>query len=588
MALGDDWVSASRTRNYLQRDPLIDWLDRFGESHGFSRDDLEPGYDERTDFLKFVFAKGQQFETEVIDYLTELIGGAVRIAWSPADVANPAKADETLSAMRSGTRLILQGVLHDPSSRTYGAPDILLRSDVLGRLFPEALPYEEIHIAAPAVSEHWHYRAIDIKFTTLHLTAKSHAARGHSAYMAQVYVYNRALGSVQGYLPPAGFLLGRGWEQRGERGKSCMERLAPVEQHFASKDFVLADAVEEAVGWIRRMRRQGDSWSPLTTHDVTELRPNMSNTEDAPWHSAKRRIASQTGELTILWNVGPNLRDSALASGLSGLWDPRCSASSIGLTGDVRPAILDAIIDINRPGSTALIRPACVTAGRDVWSAAPPLEFFVDFETVTNLDDDFSRIPEQNGQTLITMIGVGHIEADRWHFAQFAVAELTEAAEANAIDDWLAHMEMIRARVWPNGNPVVYHWSHAETSTLDSAYNAARIRHSERRWPTPNWFDLLSEVVRAEPMVVKGAFGFGLKAVAKALHSHGLIQTTWSDTSVDGLGAMVGTWWAAAEAKRLGCDMNSIDLIREIGAYNEIDCRAMAEVLMLLRGPTTA
>ena len=63
----DEWVSASSTRNHVLDDPLLDWLDRHGEHQGFERD-ADP--DERTDFLTFIFRKGNEFENAVVELLS--------------------------------------------------------------------------------------------------------------------------------------------------------------------------------------------------------------------------------------------------------------------------------------------------------------------------------------------------------------------------------------------------------------------------------------------------------------------------------------------------------------------------------------
>ena len=39
-----DWVSATRTRNRVLGDPLLDWLELYGSDRGFERDDELPDY----------------------------------------------------------------------------------------------------------------------------------------------------------------------------------------------------------------------------------------------------------------------------------------------------------------------------------------------------------------------------------------------------------------------------------------------------------------------------------------------------------------------------------------------------------------
>jgi len=169
-----NWVSATRTRNFLLRDPLLDWLDVYGPEKGFVRDHQIDGYDPRTDFGRFIMAKGLTFERAVIELLRRRCE-VVTIGQTPEDSRDLGKAQQTLAAMKDGLEVIHCGVLHDDETRTYGMPDLLVRADVLERLFPNAYAFEREaqrtgnRNATERPSPAHHYRVVDIKFTTLHL-----------------------------------------------------------------------------------------------------------------------------------------------------------------------------------------------------------------------------------------------------------------------------------------------------------------------------------------------------------------------------------------------------------------------------------
>lgn len=587
-----DWVSATAVRNYVLDDPILDWLDLFGKERGFESDFDLPGYDPRTDFSQFMMRKGREFEDAVVSYLGTLLPIHV-IGADPMRSRSLEAAEETYEAMLRGEPAISQAVLRDPQHRTYGLADLLVRSDELLKLFPDCLKPEEASVSAPGLDRgSWHYRVIDIKFTTLHFYADGGLkdSGGSSwAYKSQVYIYNRALGRLQGFLPPEAFLLGRGWEQKVSnqtlRGTSCLGRLGPVPQNYTSRSKgSLSSAIGSAVSWVRRLRREGMEWVVLPRPSVPELRPNMGSTSDQPWHHAKQRIGSELEDLTLLWQVGSKGRTKAHDNNVFRWSDPGCISATVGVTGTKLAPTLDAILQVNRSQSDPPVLPGTVDTSDSEWRESSSLEFFVDFETVNDLNDEFSSIPERGGQSLIFMVGCGHIEDGEWRWTDFTVDSLTETCESEIIDSWFAHMAEVKQRIDPDGaEPLVYHWSHAERSTFETAFNSAKERHPARNWPEPHWYDFLKLVVREGPVVVRGAFGFGLKAMANAMHRHGLIETSWDAGPADGLGAMVGAWWSDSEATKLGSPLCQVQMMQEIQRYNEVDCRTMMEIIVYLR-----
>lgn len=586
------WVGAHETRNYVLCDPILDWLNIYGEQRGFVKDTQSPGYDRRTDMMIFLFQRGNEFEQAVVRYLKTRTR-VVTITTNSAQVRDPEMAKQTIEAMRQGAPIIHHGVFHDDAHQTYGCPDLVVRSDVLLELFPTALTSEEATVATPLFGKSRHYRIVDIKFTTLDLAVSGELGNAGAApaYKAQLFIYNQAMGEAQGYTPPVSYVLGRGWKQtrHGEtsRGNSAIEHLGPVLQNgMVSKEKSIADVVAGACTWIRRVRSEGMKWDVLPQPSVPELGPNMGNAEDGPWAHSKKEIAERSEELTLLWQVGPSKRDRANSIGIHKWKDKRCTAESLGVTGAKQQPVLQAMLDINQRDVGPPVSPSRITAGESVWRQEPPLEFFVDFETVTDLNDDFSEFPTRGGQPMIFMIGCGHVVAGKWDFKCFAADALTPVAETAIIDAWVEYMEQVRLKMGKGiGVPVLYHWSHAETSNLVTAYNASAARHPDKsdRWSSLRWFDLLKEVFKAEPVVVRGALGFGLKQVAKAMRQHGLIQTQWDAGPVDGLGAMVGAWWCDEEAKKKKVLLGDIELMKEIGRYNEVDCKVMMEIIRYLR-----
>jgi hypothetical protein len=316
---------------------------------------------------------------------------------------------------------------------------------------------------------------------------------------------------------------------------------------------------------------------------VPELWPNMKADQDGPWHDAKAKIGVALADLTLLPRVNMTHRARAHDAGVTRWDDPRVSSELLGISSEKEAAIVDAVLAVNRPGGET-VRPQRMVTGTQVWRQHAEVEAFVDFEFLQDLDDDFAAFPRKGGQSVIFQIGCGTYRGAEWRFRQFTVDELSLAAEERMIDDWLAHLQTLAADAGRDvGAARLVHWSPAETSNFERAYDNARARHPDRDWPVLSWFDLLREVVQAEPLVVRGAFSFSLKPIARSLHALGHITTHWGEGLADGAGAMAGAWNAAIEAKRKGVTLGETEVMGEIARYNEVDCRVMAEILDYLR-----
>jgi hypothetical protein len=582
-----DWVAAGETRNWCRNDLLLDWLDEYPTVHGFARDDEVPGYDETFDLGRFLMRQGRAFEKAVLADLAQR-WELVRITHRPDEARSLSAAIATHEAMQAGVPIIAGGVLRDPQLRMFGVVDLLVRSDVLGQLCPGAFIGDPLELAAIGLSHGRHYRVVDVKFKTLDLLVRTGGLSTSPSdldTLAQAWVYNEALGRMQGYTAPASYVAGRAWKQGDERGDRCWERLArvPHDTFVRGRGTDLRDVVQQAASWIRRVRTEGAEWRVLPLPSVPELWPNMKADGDGPWHDAKARIAVALADLTLLPRVNTAHRARAHDAGVTRWDDLRMSSQLLGISSEKEAAIVDAVLAVNRPGGDA-IRPQRMAVATQVWRERAPVEAFVDFEFFPDLNDDFAAFPRKGGQSMIFQIGSGTYQAGDWRFHQFTADDLTLEAEATMIDRWLAHLQAIAADADQDVGAVrLVHWSPAETSNFERAYDNARARHPDREWPVLTWFDLLHEVVQAEPLVVRGAFSFSLKPIARSLHALGHIQTHWGEGLADGAGAMAGAWNAAVEATRKGVTLGETEVMGEIARYNEVDCRVMAEILDYLR-----
>lgn len=606
------WVSATAIRNYFIRDPFLDWAkyhhfnyllknkpyaeklaqSRKSRTHRWFKVDECPTVSLKIpSFSKFIMDQGNRFEECVVNNLYH------HHKQNIVDAGH--SYDETLKAMKSGSPIIYRGLVLGNSTKTFGIPDLIVRSDWIRKIVTTSpIPREEEEVGAPAIgTDRFHYRPIDIKFSTLDLkTDGTHLRNSRSVlpYKGQLCIYVQAIGEMQGYDPGVGYILGKRWKYNQNKiaykGSSCFDRLGTIDFRPERSDFKIKERVKDAVAWVNRVRNEGSGWDPYDPRrSPPELSPNMSNRQDSPWRAVKEVIAEDTKEITQMWMCGPKERTIALELGIKSWTDTDFTSDlfKIPLNG-TKYRLIKQILRVNRESHSSVLPDKLFS---NIFTFPHNLEFFVDFEMVNEgTVDDFKKFPIAKTDTFIFMIGVGYcrpvsgiqtraqkkkmLQSPQWIFRSFVADSLSLADHNKICANFSAYINKVSAQ-YGDPNPPLYHWGHAEPSM----WNKNRESQLHR------WVDLLS-AFKQEEIAIRGCLNYNLKNISTALHNLGYIKTFWnkSNPCTNGADAMIQAYTAYQECKkRQSANVQTSLLMKNIGAYNEIDCRVLMEILQILR-----
>jgi hypothetical protein len=566
--IDSEWVAATYTRNYVLNDPLLDWLNLYGKQKGFLKDsekNAQNSLKNNLNFTQYIMKKGQEFENYVIEqirdnhreFFSEVRVGKVY----PVQKRYIQHIQATYSLMKQGVKIIYQGMVFNPFNKTFGFPDLIVRSDYLNELFDHKVISLDKMERGCRFSDKWHYRVIDIKYFCMKLNSdeliKNSSGTSVLCYKVQSYIYNQALGYMQFFIPRKSYILGRGCYEDNIKIFNPFYKCGHID--YCRED-VKADS-NSAVEWIRDVRMNGATWEIDEKQQRVELYPNMTNTMDYDWHHTKTEIASRLSELTSLWQCGIKNRNIAFSKGVYKWADPRCSADILNVS-DIYSSKVNRIIDINRNSASKiynidieLLKKHHNCVGKS---------FFIDFENVSNID----RVNGQ-GVDMVFMIGCGHYtETENWVFSNFCVDLLSYGEEKKIIEEFLHYL-----KTESNGEKcILYHYNHTEPNLLLKTlikYNICIDFEIE-------WIDLL-DVLKKSNFVIRGCFDYSLKHIISSLKHHNFIDISYTDSDVcDGLEAMVGAFLVNDEVVRnQQCKFKNHYITNSIVYYNEIDCKSL-------------
>jgi hypothetical protein len=190
------------------------------------------------------------------------------------------------------------------------------------------------------------------------------------------------------------------------------------------------------------------------------------------------------------------------------------------------------------------------------------MEFYLDYETTT----DF------NESNFIFMIGVGFInKKNKWEFKCLVAKNDTLIAQIEMFNEFWNYIDNILKK-YKKDDGVFIHWTSAEQTFFNKIKNIINCK--------PKLFLDLYQIFLAEPIVIKNAFNFSLKTIAKEMYNHGMIKTNWNENNLcsNGLDAMI-----MAHELYTKKSIVKINDMKDIVYYNEVDCKVMYEILDYLR-----
>jgi hypothetical protein len=552
-----EWIKATGLKNYIMDDTILDIINKNKTEE--SNINIENDSEEN-ELLLDRLTMGNEFERDIVDILiNKYFIDFVKICES-YEAKDTNKYNTTLDEMNKGTPLIHQAVLHDPVSKIYGCVDLLVRSDWLNKIFVNYIPDEE------TLNGKIHYVVVDIKFHRIQYNADGQTIRNEGmmkVFKSQLYIYNKALGSMQDYIPNKAYILGRGWIKTNiENGNILTEKNnnpfdKPGIIDFKNVDRDIVKKSEDGLKWLSELKNNNfDETKPKYNHCY----PNMNNPTQLGGKKRKLSIAEDSNELTLLGYVGVKQRKIALEHGINSYKDPNLNGEKLGLSGKTEK-IINTLIENQKEMDQPI-------KGKYVCPSVKNVEVFLDFEYLYSFNSD-ENIPY--------LCGIGYVnnimedadvdtndtnDTSTWKFEYILLDDVTVESRNKMCKEITEILEKIKATH-------IYTWSDVDRRLLT---NECKKFNLDDKIFDIKWIDMYKFCL-TNHINFKGAKGYGLKEIGRVLYETKLTDLKWTRNLSSS--STVG----ATKHYYKNMKWNPKNIID----YNHIDCKMIYEILKNLR-----
>ncbi len=560
-----EFISASSLKNFVNKDPLIDYLSYWHINSLTDKPDknrLVNKSENKSEFLNYLFANGIKFENIIFEKIKEN-HNVVQVFKNISDL-NLENFELTKKYISEGQNIIYQGVLYNYDNNTHGVADLLVRSDYINKLIPNTINEEE-----ELINNKYYYFVIDIKNSTIELNKDGIYvlnSKNLPFYKVQLLLYSKALSNITNVNVTKAFILGKRyhWGQ-GNYENDSFAKLGMID--YENIDYEYYNLLDECLEWIKNLRKNGYKWKLLPKPSVSELYPNMKNHNDFNYKKIKDELADKICEITQIWNVSVKHRKNAHNQKIYSWKNNKCNSKNLGFNDKSQIGlVVDKIIKINRSTSKN-IDPQKISFNENNWKVCPDdiLEFYIDYETLNNDNENY-----------IFMIGVGH-NNNGWKFKNFYLKQLSNENMNIMFHEFWNYIQEMLVETNKKDSRFV-HWTKAEPSQYYKCVD-------KFMFPFKNFIDLF-DVFRKEPIVVNGAFSFSLKDIAKAMYKNKMINTSWSNiekTKINCVNGQDALFWGIKLYEQNDIINEDNIILKTIQNYNEVDCKVMFEIISYLR-----
>lgn len=589
-------ITQKQYRNFTNQEPLLDWLDLYGNVDN-SMLDPSPKYDIKS----FIYQQYQKLLNLVYDHVKKTAGkqNYIQICENyPLDdelshnftfKANTntrglsrLNLNETIESMSKGVPVILNGVLYNPDNNKLGYYNIIIKNSQLASIFP--ISYKKLRESKLPYNKDA-YTFIQVKYSKLKLCAKNtyllnsgsqKVYKIEQVHLHQVFEYYQ-----KNMIKSPSFIMGRkstyttkGVTYNNYNAYNSFGLIDP-----SKRDKESLEDINAASEWLMKLRSEGKDWI-IDPPQKRSLRPNLKNTQDYPWGTYKQYLSTKNKDLTRLWYLGNSEIYRLWESGDdTTCWD-ELNVDNLKFNQHYKN-IISNIIEANK--SDKLINIENLKA--KLIEIKKPIEFFLDFEFVSDLDDDFEKFPISNSSKYIYMSGYVYVnhQNSEIKYINYMVNRLKKRHEGDMLKTWLTEMDNLN----DNQEEInIYHWGSAEKLQLETYLTSQNQLQSDGSnkniLKRLNLIDLC-ELFKHFEVGIPGCFGYGLKEVLHTFHKKGWVKTIW-DNKLTGEDAMIAAIVADKDCEAGHYEtLDSVPLMKDFIRYNYVDCKGPHEIVEFVR-----